>query len=323
MTDVSAAEAAAEEEARLAAAESGDRDDEGQQQQQADNEARARRMGWIPEEEFDDATMERKPAKFLSADEYIEKVENDLPILRERNRHMNKTIKGLEDKLTDATDKIGSAEGKIDELTDLVGSLHKQNVEVGKRAYERAKKEIDSQMEQAVEDGDTERYKRLRDDRDELEAAKPPETPETPAKTDDTTQKKKDDTEPELSKVAKDWIKNNDAIMGDPKLNPVAVGLHAANMAAGMDEAASLADVKKEIMTRYPEKFENPARRDPPPVETPGGQNNPGGDKKKGFDSLPAEVKQTYEQLKVHYETKGHEYTKEQYAKDYYLELEA
>ena len=55
-------------------------------EEQNPTEARARRMGWIPADEWDDSSMKNRPKEFLPADEYIEKVEASLPIMRERER---------------------------------------------------------------------------------------------------------------------------------------------------------------------------------------------------------------------------------------------
>ena len=55
-----------------------------------DIEARARAMGWRPQEEFNG-----DPAKWKPAEDFVAKGENDLPVLRENMRRMTSTITEL------------------------------------------------------------------------------------------------------------------------------------------------------------------------------------------------------------------------------------
>lgn len=59
-------------------------------------EARARRMGWRPPDEWSEAGTKgkRRPSRFLTAEEYLDKCENDLPVLRERNRFLDGELAG-------------------------------------------------------------------------------------------------------------------------------------------------------------------------------------------------------------------------------------
>lgn len=64
-----------------------------------DADARARRLGWRPPEEWNEGASKgkRRPARFLSAEEYIEKCETDLPVLRERLRWLETELAERDD----------------------------------------------------------------------------------------------------------------------------------------------------------------------------------------------------------------------------------
>lgn len=281
-------------------------------------EARARRMGWIPEAEWDDSGMDRKPRKFLSAEDYIEKVESDIPILRERNRYLNGVAEKLEKQLTDATSTIKSTNERVAELGELVESLHTQNIEVGRRAYEQAKRDLEGVMDRAAEEADSEAYHAAKRRLTEIEQYKPVENP--------PKQEKKPDPQPtqqppqqQGSEESLNWVRNNQKIWNDPAMKGAAIALHEQNVFGGMSEADSLVKLTDQVKAEFPHKFENKRRNDPPAVSStsPPKRNA----SKETFDSIPADAKQTYERLKKFYEAKGKKYTPEQYAKSYYLNL--
>lgn len=287
-----------------------------EQHEPSDAEKRARRMGWTPEEEWDDSTMDRRPRKFLSADEYIEKVESDVPILRERNRYLNGVAEKLEKQLTDATSTIKSTNDRVAELGELVESLHTQNIEVGRRAYEQAKRDLDGVMDRAAEEADTEAYHAAKKRLGEIEQYKPVEKP--------PKQEKKPDPVPDPQQQQPDpeavaWVGKNQDIWNDRAMNATATAYHADNLSKGMSQSESLAKLRDQVKSEFPHKFVNERRNDPPAVSStsPPKRNA----SKETFDSIPADAKQTYERLKKFYEAKGKKYTPEQYAKSYYLNM--
>ena len=108
--------------------------------------------------------------------------------------------------------------------------------------------------------------------------------------------------------------------MGNPVTNPVAVSLHTLNMSKGMTERESLEKLADQVKAEFPHKFANSRREEPSAVA---GSSAPARTtKKQSFDSLPADAKQTYERLERYMASKGKSYTKETYAKDYYVNLE-
>lgn len=288
-------------------------------------EARARRMGWRTEADFEDGSMERRPPKFLSAEEYIEKVESDLPILRERNRFLDNTVSKLESKLDETAKELKTNNTRMDELGKLVEDLHSQNQAVGKRAYEAAKRDLEAVKRRAVSEADEATYDEADRRLSELDRYRPDDTPKPKkqaADDDEPAPKRQAETPPapKISRVAQDWIDSNKDLMTDPVTNPVAVSLHTRNMASGMTETESLAKLTEQIKAEFPHKFNNARREAPSTVagSSPQGRTT----KKQTFDSLPADAKQTYERLERYMASKGKSYTKETYAKDYYVNLE-
>jgi uncharacterized protein YoxC len=277
-------------------------------------ETRARRMGWIPEAEWDDSGMDRRPRKFLSADEYVEKVENDVPILRERNRYLNGVAEKLEKQLTEATSTIKSTNERVSELGELVESLHTQNIEVGRRAYEQAKRDLEAAKRRAVAEADEETYDAAERRLKEIEQYKPVEKPPKVEKKPDP-QPAQDAVPPEA--VA--WVNKNQDIWNDRAMNATATAYHADNLAKGMTMTESLEKLRDQVRTEFPHKFANERRNDPPAVSSTSPPKR--GGNKETFESIPADAKQTFERLRKFYEAKGKKYTPEQYAKSYYLNL--
>src|SRR3990167_10980336 len=94
-------------------------------------EPRAKRMGWVPEDQF-----RGEKSRWVDAKTFVEKGENELPILRERLRRADEGLKEL---------------GEVKEtLKNFQGYMTK----VEERAFVRAKAEIESKRQEAKEAGD-------------------------------------------------------------------------------------------------------------------------------------------------------------------------
>lgn len=85
MTDTEGGEAAVVETTEKAAPEAA----VSSQDTEVNFEAEARKMGWVPEEEF---KGEKRPSKFLSAEEYYRRGEEVIPIIRARNKDLEKRL---------------------------------------------------------------------------------------------------------------------------------------------------------------------------------------------------------------------------------------
>ena len=294
--------------------------EEGDEQDSPEDIARARRMGWRPAEELQGKPG--APKTVLSAREYNAKVESDLPILRERNRFLDTTIGKQEAKLTELSDQVKKLLERDTSQSALIEDLHRESVAAAKRAYEAGLKAKRDQLEAAARDGDADGVRQITEEIVDLERNRPAER-QPERKTEEKPEpeaKKPEAQQPQISEAAQSWISSNQKIMGDKILNPVAVALHTQNLESGLTEEQSFAKLADQVREEMPHKFENQRRSAPATVAS----SSPPADKpkKKGFDALPDDAKKTYERLAAHWKTKGKSYTKEDYAKNYWLNLE-
>lgn len=109
-------------------------------------EDRARRMGWVPQEEF-----RGDKAKWTDAATFVKNGEESLPILRERLRNADKTIA---------------------DLTKTAAEFKKMSDSAFDRAYKKAKEDLKTEIKQAGKDGDEKRVEAATEELAELEKEK-------------------------------------------------------------------------------------------------------------------------------------------------------
>lgn len=219
----------------------------GEQVAAPDTEARARAQGWVPKEEF------RGPAeKWRDADEFVRRGEEELPILRERSRT-------LERKLAEVERENVSRYQRLEKMTEI--ALTRQRQELQSR-YEAA-------MRQAVESGDVQRYDQLRnqqyeavtdfDKRTRAQIEEPAAQPGAPP--------------PHVQAAVQRWSAANTWFNSDPELNYAAQGVHVRlnREKPGLSIEENLAEVTKEMRRRFPDKF-GTTEREPAVVEGSGGR---------------------------------------------------
>lgn len=277
-------------------------------------EKTARRLGWRPESEWDDTRGTRKPPKFLSAEDYIAKVENDVPVLRERLRHQDQQIGALDTKVSDLSGKLG-------ESTALIKTLVEQNKSVGKRAYEKAKRELAAEKLAAVSAADTDAYaaaeareQALEEEFGEVEEAKPVVV-EKPAAT----------AAAEPDPITKAWIAENQWFTSDPVRNAYAraendaIWKEAAASGEALSKLDALIETKRRVAEKFPERFGINPRRSGKGAVTDSREAAPRRKKagERSFEDLPQDAQETYERLRVQFANRGDKYTKEEYVADY------
>lgn len=224
-------------------------------------EDRARRMGWVPQEEF-----RGDKAKWTDAATFVKNGEESLPILRERLRTLERT--------------------NVD-LSKSVTEFKKMSDENFNKGYERAKRELESKIEAAAEKGGEEGKK-------EAKAA-------TAELSDLERQKAQRDAQQAEDPVFKAWTEENSSWYQDPELRAEAeVEAFRLRRAGEKSEGAPFLDkVKENLKKRFPAKFGNPRRDAAGAVERSNSGGDGGGDGggggKKGWDKLPAEAKEAGE----------------------------
>lgn len=221
-----------------------------QQPQNTEVEDKARKMGWVPKSEF-----RGDPEKWRPAEEFVERGENMVPLLRSQ---------------------VKRQEREIAELKQTMHQFAEYHTKTEQRAYEKALKDLREQRAAAIAAGDGVAFDKvdsqINELREELESKK--------------TQKPQEEGEtPEF----REWLSRN-AWANDVKLQNIGRGIAEALVADGETaRGVELLDlVSQEIKRRYPEKFENPRRNAAPSVEGAASAPRKAG---KSYADLPPEAK--------------------------------
>src|SRR6266851_3252569 len=247
-------------------------------------EDRARRMGWVPKEEF-----KGNPSRWSDASTWVERTENEMPVLRGTLGRLEKQNRDLR--------------GKLDETSRTVGELRDFYARSETRSYERAKRELQTQFNEKVGAADIAGAEAVRREIEEL--PKPPKAAEKPA-----------ETKQQIDPAVPAWVNATEQAWyrDDANMQAEAQALHSALLSTepGLTIGQNLAKVRQKMAALYPEKLTNARRDSPAAVLEPHG----GGPKRtngRTFDDLPADAKAAYERFAR--TIKG--YKKEEYLANY------
>lgn len=239
-----------------------------------DAEAQAQKHGWRPKDQW-----EGEPDKWISAEEFLRRGEENPRILRDRLRKLEKTN-----------------EETLQLMRDLVSTQRKDRERYAAEQVAKAKAE----RREAIQQGDVDRAEALDSRIEEIqEQVKPAK--EKPAQTD-------------VPEPYTKWAKDNKWFYTDPAMSAAArAELDIINVdpdTSDLDDDAKLKLVTKAVRQRYPHKFPQAKRPSAPSVE--GGSSAPRSEGKKGWNDLPSDVRQIADRLV----SRG-VVTKEQYLKDF------
>jgi hypothetical protein len=216
--------------------------------------------GWIPEDQFKgDKSMWR------DADKWVERGRELIPIIKTHN----KTLRT----------EVATLKSAADEQSKTLKRLIKMSESTTKQAYERAKADIVQQQESAVTEGDVETFQRLEKRKDELV---PPELPET----------KEEPAEGVANPEYLEWHKKNDWFLTDQDMTDFA-NAYAARIdpKLAMPVGDRCATVEKKVRELFPQKFNNPNRNNPSPVDGGSVQPAPPASDGNAYADLPVDVK--------------------------------
>lgn len=203
-------------------------------------EERALGMGWTPKEEF-----KGRPERWIDAETFVKRGEEFLPILQANNKALARE--------TEASKK------ELAELRKSVSEMREFYSKSEERAYQKAVRDLQSQLEDAAANGDVEGVKAVTKEITALEkeaSAKPKDGPQD---------------EPDVLKA---WKAENAWFKPDTVMGKAAAAVADELISKGMkDPADYLPEVTKRMKAEFPEKFENPRRREPGAVE--GGASAP------------------------------------------------
>jgi len=253
----------------------------------SDTEARARRLGWVPKEDF-----KGDPDKHRSAEEFLERGETMLPLLKRDNDRLHDGMTKLERRL----------EEQAKTFTQYVEFASKAE----ERAYKRALAELEAKRDAAIETADVNGAKNAQRQIDELnkDAAAAPKPPE------------KKDEQPQADPAIQSWIRENDWFEKSASLRAYAVEEFGdlERRFPGKSKSELLAETKQKTMERFPDKFGiNPRREGASAVNEPSAGNPPRKKAGKTYEDLPVEAKRACD--KFCKTIPG--YTKDKYVADY------
>lgn len=254
--------------------------EEPKESEPSDEEAKARRMGWVPREEY-----RGDQKRWVTAEEFIRRGENELPILRERLRKQDETIA---------------------EMQAMFKEFKSYHEKTAQRAYEKAARDLASREREAVESADVDAFDAIQKEKQELQE-------EFRRPSEEARQAPVERPEQPEHPYYKEWLRKNEWYGKDQEAHEYAN--HVATFLAKtrpdlVGKADFMEAVTKEVKVRFPKKFENVNRNSPPAVETGGVGNR---SKKKSYADLPANAKAACDK----YVGQGLT-TREQYVKDYY-----
>ena len=232
-------------------------------------EERAKIMGWVPKEDF-----KGDPERWTSAEDYVERADTIMPIMKATMNKYEKTIESQ-------SGELKANKKDIAELRETMRKLATTNQKVSEHAYNKALETIRKEQEQAITDGDGEKFHRLEKDKDDLMNNKP-EPVEVQSPPPDTA------TNPEYQA----WVADNPWYEDNPKLRKYADSVVYGKAQMTGKTGRELMDLLvEEVKEMFPEEFENPNRQDAAAVSsgTTQGKTQP---EKTGYSSLPADAKQ-------------------------------
>jgi|TARA_Y100000310_G_scaffold187950_1_gene187935 hypothetical protein len=224
--------------------------------------ARAKRMGWIDKDKFNGPDE-----MFVSAEEFIEKGENELPILRDRLRKQDSTI----------VEMGRSQETMKQDMAYLKGATARAE----QRGYEDGLAAAKAKQREAVEEGDTYKFDAAQA---EIDALPPPPPVLEPAAQQPPL------TAPEIDA----FTQRNQMWYGSDLLMTDAYNKEFDRLAQNYPDFSlqqKLEAAETRIKRDYPEKFGNPRRAAAGEVEGGNGalQKKQSGKK---FSDLPAEAQE-------------------------------
>lgn len=226
-------------------------------------DAEARKFGWVPKEEWAGPEEKWKPAEDFLA----------------RGKEINGFLRRDFDILK--TD-LSAKERKLLELEETVRefAVHHENTE--KRAYERAKKELNEARKKAIELGDGDAFVAVEEELQALEQAAPK-----------PKEKKKEAPDLAANQAAlNSWLSENPIFSTDIEVQAIADGLSTLvkqqnPSLTGKEFLDKLAEKVKETI---PHKFESGRKTSPVGSSSDAGGGR-GSSKKKGYADLPPEAK--------------------------------
>lgn len=254
--------------------------------QESEASIKARRLGWLPKDEF-----RGDPERWRPAEEYLARGETIMPLLQKDNDRLHGRISNLEREIRETREAAG-------ELRDFASKAEE-------RAYDRARKEIQAKIEAAAANADPATVRHEMANLDQLEKDHKP-----------APKKDTNSAAPQIDPEIQSWINQEHWYSKDRTLNAFATDVFGEleRSKPGMSTADRLAETKRLTQEKFPEKFgtgnskrEARAAVSEPHTASPRKKNG------KSYEDLPDEAKKACDRfVKI---IPG--YKREDYLKDY------
>ncbi|MBB2169867.1 hypothetical protein HLH36_16200 [Gluconacetobacter aggeris] len=257
----------------------------------AEVEAQARRMGWVPRDDFRGDVEKWRPAR-----DFLDRGMNLLPVLQQQYRALDGRYATMQAQLRDSQKA----------LADLTERTRRAD----ERAYQRAVRDIEGRRQAAVASGDTTAFAVAERDLQDLRDTAPP----APAPVE-----RVESMPPEIM----DFVQANPWFSRDAEARQDAIAIQSAvdRQHPGLSLAERLEITRRKVRQLHPALFENKRREAPPPVSPSRGEGGRGGNPR-GFEALPAEARREYDRYARALAGKGKPLTKDEWA-GYYWENDA
>ena len=250
-------------------------------------EEAARAQGWKPEEEWKGEPPSRG---FVSAKEFLEVGSKSLPLATKQLHELESELESVKGELQ----KVKQTSARYVDMTNKKMAKDREHIQslISEQQKARAK---------AISDADGEA----------VVAAE--------AKIAEYRQEEAALTQPDPS--IQEWASDNDWYEKDPVLKDLADGMsnRLRNERPDLEGRAHLDELSRRVKEAMPDKFENPKRKQAPPV---GGAQRSAPSGGKTFEDLPADAKAAFNDFKDMMKGIGKEYTKDDYLANYEWETE-
>ena len=234
-------------------------------------QAKAEKLGWIPPTRF-----KGDPERFIDAEEYLERGETVLPIVKEQNRRLHAELEAVRTESVKTAAALKAAQDAIDQIEE-------RHTVATQKAVEQARAQVKAQLAAASEAGDHEGVAELTDQLTQLNVteaeapAKKAPAPEAPASF---------TPPPELA----EWNAENPWFGTDKRKTALALGI-AQELREGGESSTGRRFFEK-VAAEMEAMFES---KEHPVSKVEGARNGSDADRpagaRKGFAALPADAK--------------------------------
>lgn len=274
-----------------------------------DYEAQARKIGWLPEDQF-----KGDKSKWVDAETFVRRGEEFLPFIKAENRKLQETVSRQTNELSELKTLLKSTKETVDALKEYNSEMNRE------RAKEKSA-EIVQSIKAAREEGDIEAEEKLRE-----------QLAETREALKESAEKK---IQPAVSANEQvkpppewdSWVAENPWWNEDEVMRAAATAISAQLAARGDFNNLTIAERFKLVAEKVRQKFkmdtEEPRRTSK--VEPSKGGGGAGASGGKGYKDLPSEVRQACDRFADRLVGKDKTYKtvdewRKKYASDYFAE---